>query len=397
MPETNLVAIGWSANPDACAAGETAARIALKRLATRRAQGAIVFGSSWLDQSRMLEGVRSVLEAVPLIGGSTAGEITPEGPKSHGCAVLVVADEELVFSVGAGRDLERDPRLAGYQAAQQAMRQFATGQKRSGFLFFGDGLLTGYAEVLRGIQEVLGTSSLVTGGLMGDDLRFTTTYQYTHDEVLSRGVAGVLLGGSCTIGVGVEHGFAPISKPRRITRAHANVLHELDGQPASSVYEEYFGSSVMETVRQASLTRRLIAYPLGIQLDSTGQFLLRNIMAFGNDGSLVCTGEIAEGAWVQLMMGSKGLALEAATLAARKAIEPLRAVHFALVFDSVVRKRLLGQDAVHEIARIRQVLGPSVPFVGCYTYGEQAPLGIPYSYGRSSVQTGACLVIAVGP
>ena len=145
------------------------------------------------------------------------------------------------------------------------------------------------------------------------------------------------------------------------------------------------------------MTRRLIAYPLGIQLDATGQFLLRNVMAFGTDGSLVCTGELTEGAWVQLMMGSKELALEAAALAARKAIEPLRAVRFALVFDSVVRKRLLGQDAAREIATIRQVLGPSVPFVGCYTYGEQAPLGTPYPYGRTSVQTGACLVIAVGP
>ena len=396
MSETDRVAIGWSANPDAAAAGQTAVRLALKRLATRRAQGAIVFGSSWLDQPSLLAGVRSVLDAIPVIGGSTAGEIIPEGPKSHSCAVLLVADEELSVSVGAGHGLDRDPRLAGHQAAHEALRQFQ-GTTRSGFLLFGDGLLTGYAEVLRGIQEVLGTSSLVTGGLMGDDLRFAATYQYAHDQVLSRGVAGLLLGGSCSVGVGVEHGFAPISKPRRITRAHANILYELDGHPASSVYEDYFGASVMETVQQAGLTRRLIAYPLGIQLDSTGQFLLRNVMAFGDEGSLVCTGEIAEGDWVQLMMGSKELALDAAALAARKAIQSLRVVRFALVFDSVVRKRLLGQDAGLEIACIRQVLGPDVPFLGCYTYGEQAPLGTPYPYGRSSVQTGACLVIAVGP
>jgi hypothetical protein len=276
------------------------------------------------------------------------------------------------------------------------MRQF-NGQKRSGFLFFGDGLLTGYAEALRGIQEVLGTSSLVTGGLMGDDQRFVRTYQYAQDQVLSGGIVGLLLGGSCSIGVGVEHGFAPISKPRRATRASANILYELDGRPASSVYEDYFGSSVRERVRLRGFTRQWIAYPLGIQLDSTGQFLLRNVMTFGEDGSLVCTGEVTEGSWVQMMLGSKELVLEAATRASQEATRHLRSVRFALVFDSVARKRLLGHDALLEIARIRQVIGPSVPLIGCYTYGEQAPLGNPYPYGQSSVQNGAVLVIAVGP
>ena len=336
-----------------------------------------------------------MLPSVPLAGGSTCGEITSEGSKSHSCVLLIVGYEDLVVGWGAGQHVDQDPRLAGYQVAAQAVKPLKT-RMRSGLLLFGDGLLTGYAEVLRGIQEVLGTSSLVTGGLMGDDLRFATTYQYTPEEVLSRSVVGLLFGGSCAIGVGVERGFVPISKPRRITRASANILYELDGQPASSVYEEYFGPSIMDTFRQAGLTRRLIAYPLGIQLDSTDQFLLRNIIQSSQDGGLVCTGEISEGSWVQLMMGSRELALEAASQAAKQAVQPLRSVRFVVVFDSVVRKRLLGRDADEEIACIRQVIGPSVPLIGCYTYGEQTPLGNPYSYGRSSLQTGAVLVVAVG-
>ena len=396
MPKGALASIGWSANANAFVAGQAAARLALQRLETRRAKCAIVFGSSWFDQAKLLDGVHSELEGVPIVGGSTAGEITPEGPKSHSCVVLALAYEDLMVGVGVGTNVQAQARLAGYQAAQQALRQL-TGHARSGFVLFGDGLLTGYAEVLRGIQEVLGTSSLVTGGLMADDLRFQQTHQYANGEVFHHAVTGLLLGGACTVGVGVEHGFSPVSKPRRITRASANVLRELDGHPASSVYEEYFGKSVMSTVREAGLTRQLIAYPLGIQLDSTGQFLLRNVMTFQEDGSVVCTGEMTEGGWVQLMIGSKELALQAAVLATQQAIRPLSSLRFVLVFDSVVRKRLLGQDDRVEIAQIRQVIGPSVPLVGCYTYGEQAPLGQPYAYGRTSVQTGAVLVIAVGP
>ena len=392
---TPFAAIGWSANPNAYMAGQLAARSAWQQLAPQRPVCGIVFGSSWFDQTHLLNGVKHVFQQVPVVGGSTAGEITPQGPKSHSCVVLALSSEQVAVSLGVGTGVRADPRLAGHQAAQQAVRHFP-GKTRRGLILFGDGLSTGYAEVLRGVQEVLGTSSLVTGGLMADDLRFAHTYQYADREVLKEAVVGLMLGDGCTIGVGVEHGFAPISKPRRVTRARGPLLQELDGHPASSVYEEYFGAGLLERVQQAGLTRGLIAYPLGIQMDAGNDYLLRNIMAFETDGSLMCTGEVTEGAWVQLMIGSKELALQAASSAARQAVQHLSNVWCLIVFDSVARRKLLGREAALELTRIREVVGLHVPIVGCYTYGEQAPLGTPYPYGRSSVQTGACLIVALG-
>jgi len=390
------VAVGTSGVADGFTAGQQASRIALTRLEGRKAACAIVFGSSWFDQEQLIKGTGTVLKGVPLAGGSTAGEITADGPKSHSCVVVAFASEDVAYGVGLGTTLDRDPRLAGYQAAQQAMRNMQ-GKPRSGMVFFGDGLLTGYAEVVRGMQEVLGTSSLVTGALTGDDLKFSHTTQYANGQPHSRTLVGLLFGGNCQVGIGMEHGFSPISKPRQITKAHMNILYELDQHPASSVYEEYFGSAATEAAQGSALTRGLIAYPLGIQHDNSArQFLLRNVMTFGPNGSLVCTGEVTEGSWVQLMIGSKELALEAAVSAAQAAIRPLRSVRCVLVFDSVVRKRLLGQEVATEIHRIRQVVGASVPLAGCYTYGEQAPLGGASPYGQSSLQTGACLVIAIG-
>ena len=397
MPSNAMLAsVGWSAHEDAFTAGDTAAKSAIQNLETRRASCAIVFASSWYDQIQLLAGLHAALGATPIVGGSTAGEITPEGPKSQSCVVVILPEEGLPMSIGVGTGLDHDARMAGYQAAQQALRQLPGGQ-RSGMLFFGDGLLSGcYAEALRGIQEVLGTSSLVTGGLMADDMRLANTFQYANGRAHQQAIVALLFGGSCRIGVGIEHGFSPISKPRRITKAHGNVLEQLDGQPASSVYEEYFGAAAMEATAGVGLTRWLIAYPLGIQQESNRQFLLRNVMAFGQSGSLLCSGDVTEGSWVQLMIGSKELALEAASFAAQQAVRSLRSTRFVLVFDSAVRRRLLGRDATAEIMRIRLAVGSSVPVAGCYTYGEQAPRGGLSLYGQSSLQTGACLVIAVG-
>lgn len=266
-----------------------------------------------------------------------------------------------------------------------------------GYLLFGDGLVFTSAEVVRGIQEVLGTHFLIVGGMAADELRFSQTYQYCNALALSRGIVGVLLGGPLKIGVGIEHGFSPVSKPRRITRAQANILYALDGQPAAAVYEEYFGAELVQRMRQEGLTRQTIAYPLGIQEEGMDRWLLRNVVSFQADGSLACSGEIRQGAWLQLMIGSRELALEAARRAATQAIRSLNRLACVIVFDSASRRILLGpRMTAMEIAVIREVIGPTIPLAGCYTYGEQAPFGMSTSVEATAMQTGSVLVVALG-
>ena len=396
MPESITATIGWSISTDAGQAGREAAERAQAQQSGRSPQLAIVLGSSWFDQPSLLQGIRSVVHQTPLVGASTAGEIIPNGPLSHSCVVLLLSSEGMACSVGVGEGVDRAPREAGQQAAYTAMQGFR-GTQRSGFLLFGDGLVTSYADVIRGLQEVVGTGSLIAGGLAGDDLRYTKTYQYYNDRVMSGAVVGVLLGGAGRLGVGIEHGFAPISKPRQITRAHGNVLVELDRQPAASVYEEYFGADLIQRLRRDGPTRQGIAYPLGIQCETADRRLLRNVVSFGDDGSLSCSGEILEGSWLQLMMGSRNLALDAARRSAQQAVRSLSRVAAVLVFDSVARRTLLGpHQAAAEVTCLRETVGLSVPVVGCYTYGEQAPLESASLSGRTAVQTGSVLVVAIG-
>ena len=96
---------------------------------------------------------------------------------------------------------------------------------------------------------------------------------------------------------------------------------------------------------------------------------------------------------------TRELALEAAHKAALQAIRSLNKISCVLVFDSVVRRKLLGaRHAALEIARIREAVGLGTPLAGCYTYGEQAP-GPPHEqagFSQSATQTGSVLVVALG-
>ncbi|MBI4341677.1 MAG: FIST C-terminal domain-containing protein [Candidatus Omnitrophica bacterium] len=389
--------VGWSALSEAAGAGKEAAAAAMEQLAPREPKLAIAFGSSWFDQQALLDGMRSVLGALPMAGGSTAGEITPEGPRSHSCAVLLLASEEAACSIGAGESAQSHPHEAGQQAAYAAAREFPS-QQRTAFLLFGDGLVSGSTDMIRGLQEGLGTSFLMAGGLTGDDLRFSRTYQYANGRAMSGGISGLLLGGGLKVGVGLEHGFAPISRPHRITRARANVLFELDRLPASSVYEEYFGADLTAQMRQERFTRQAVAFPLGMQQpDGVSGWLLRNVVAFEPDGSLRCNADVPEGASLQLMMSSPQSAMEAAVVAARQAVTSLNRVGCAIVFASAARRVLLGsQNAALEIARIREALGSSVPLIGGYTYGECATTAAATMADRTPVHTESVLVVAFG-
>jgi hypothetical protein len=396
MSTTLQAAVGWNAAADAVRAGKEAANMARNRLGTHQAQLALVFGSSWFEQTRLLEGVRQVLGETPLIGGSTAGEVTAEGPSSHSCVVVLIASDAISWSVGLGEGVQQKPREAGQQAAYAAVRNFRA-TPRIGFLLFGDGLATNHTEMTRGVHEVLGTGSLIVGGMTGDDLRFSQTHQYVNDRVVTNAVVGALFGGTGKLGVGMEHGFSPIGKPRRVTRAKANALLELDRQPAAKIYEEYVGPEMVQRLREEGITRQGIAYPLGLQSDDTAPWLLRNVVALQEGGGLLCNGDIEEGSWLQLMIGSKELAIDAARRAAQQAVRSLNRVALVLVFDSAGRRKLLGQEhAAFEVAQIRQIVGASTPLAGCYTYGEQAPsLGSSSSW-RTASQTGSVLVVALG-
>ena len=395
MPESLTAAVGWSEYPQAQLAGKEAAARALRHLAPKAPSLAIVFASSWYHQPSLLQGIRETLGPVPTVGESTAGEIVAEGPVSRSCAVLLLAADAPICSIGMAEGADVTPREAGQQAAFAATRDFLT-SPRTGWVIFGDGLLTNSAEVVRGMQESLGTSALIVGGMAGDDLRFHQTYQYWNDRALSRAVVGVLFGGPVKIGVGLEHGFAPIGKPRRITRARANVLYELDRCPAASVYEEYLGTEVVQRMRRAELTPRGIAYPLGVQPAGSNRWLLRNVVALDEEGSLSCSGDVLEGSWLQLMLGNKELVLEAAVRAARSAVRSLSRVACVVVFDAAGRRRLLGSMyAAKEIAAIREVIGASIPLAGCYTYGEQAPFE-ETAPERTALHTDAVLVVALG-
>jgi hypothetical protein len=90
------------------------------------------------------------------------------------------------------------------------------------------------------------------------------------------------------------------------------------------------------------------------------------------DGSITFAGEVPEGAMVSLTCGDTASILEAAQKAAQMALADLGGHSPAVIFcySCMARKIVLGRRTHEEIDRIRTAIGPEVPILGFYSYGE---------------------------
>ncbi|MBU1015438.1 FIST C-terminal domain-containing protein [Patescibacteria group bacterium] len=369
--------VSFSKHRDAYQAGYEAAKGAMKEARIEKADLLIGFASSRFEQKELIRGIREAGGDAQFVGCTDAGEITNQGPQQGGVAVMAVSSESIKFHTGLGKDVAKGANEAGQAVAREVMEKTKDGDLRA-FIMFPDVLAGNGAEIVRGVQKVLGEHFPILGGAAGDDFEFKKTYQYRDDEVDSGSVAGLGLEGEFSMGAGVRHGWIPIGSPMKVTKSEGALLKELDGRPAISIYEDYFGQSANE-LRKEPLARMAITYPLGLKLPGLEEYLIRDPIIAQEDGSITCAAEIPEGSEIRLMIGSHEKAVEAAQEAATKLKEDFQKAgtkpKFILMFNCIAREKLFGQRAKEEIDAVMEIVGRDVPLLGFYTYGEQAPMG----------------------
>lgn len=173
--------------------------------------------------------------------------------------------------------------------------------------------------------------------------------------------------------VGVAmHGFLPIGIAREVTRSEGTTLFELDGKPASSIYEEYFGEEHLSELHEGLLPALAVSYPLGVFSDESNDVVLRNPIFVDQKGAMTFTSEIPLHADVRLMISDIERALETATLAAKEVLKKLdgKKPKAVIIINSVARKKMLGLHADEEIEIIQGIFGRDVPMIGLYTYAQ---------------------------
>jgi len=389
------IGIGISTSRDHILAAKEATEAAQVNLGKKKIDAAIIFSTIDFAHPIVLKTISGILRDVPVFGASSLGIISDQGIKKYGLAVVLLAiQEDTYFNIACVKDISKKGALLSGKELGEKLLYGCKGVRRNLSIIFSDGLIPNGPELIFGLQEKLGRSFPLVGACASDNLTFEKTYLYFGGEVLTDAVCGILFGGKWNFGLGIQHGWKPLGKPRRVTKASGDVVDEIDNAPAAGIYEEYFAKSIPEFKKD--LKRIAMLYPIGIKIPGEKEYLLRNAISVKN-GGLLFQGDVPEGSTIRLMIGTKDSCLEAAALAAEEAKKNLghHTMKFALIFNSASRLTLFGRHAYREIEVIKEKLGRNIPVIGIYTYAEQAPLSAINYLGKTYFQSHTVTILGI--
>ena len=303
-------AVGLSREWDARKAGREVARDTLEKLGTDP-DFFLLFSTihyeKWGGFKEFLAGVWDVLpEGTPLIGGTVAGFIIPQGCFVRGATALAVSYPNMDVAVGIGRNTKRAPHLAAKQCAEMIKRKLDKSKYTNKLIiylisgpiiakfpligyrnmvtsyFLGEFLtkllqmsylmdsgLSREEEVLEKIHNQIGDSYLIGSSLM-DNGEFLSNYQFYNDKVITDSL--ILLGvvTDMKFKLGSAHGLHATDLKFKITEKKNNgkVLSKLDNKPATN---RLFSSLGFPSIKDKKISgierlyRRLYYYPLAFK------------------------------------------------------------------------------------------------------------------------------------
>lgn len=369
--------IGVSTNKGDYEAGADAAKQAMDSLGKPNANALIVFAAPRFNHQKMLNGITSVTKQTPMIGGTTAGEISTFGLSVSSVVVMALNSKDVKFHVGIGKGIGNGEEKAGSALARDVLKN-ASKKTAKTLIMLPDGLAGDGLRVIQGVQKILGDKFEIVGGSLGDEDRFKKTYQYYNGKVYENSAVGILLSSAkIKTATGVRSGWESVGSRFRCTEAKNNVVYKFGSKTALQVYTEYLGQN-----RASKLPAIGLEYPMGLvderaKIEGYDYFQIRCPLAVNKkDGSITFAAAIPEGKEVTLTYSSRSSIINGSRLSAQQAKKTLGKAkpRLIMMFSCVARKMVLDRRTNEEIKAVKQVFGNSVPIIGFYTYGEIGPI-----------------------
>jgi hypothetical protein len=321
-----------------------------------------------LKGQQLIDFVKQLYPQAQIVGCSTSGEIFQEEVYNNTIICTAVFFEnssieiaqETVFSM-------EDSFSVGQKLAKKLDKEGLVH-----IMILSEGLNINGSELTKGINNQIGNRISITGGLAGDQGKFSeTVIVHNNPGVKNLVVAIGFFGEQLKIGYGSMGGWDSFGVDREVTKSSSNILYELDGQPALELYKRYLGGHV------ANLPASALLFPLNLRIQNSEASLVRTVLSVNEaDGSMVFAGDIPQGEHVRLMKANFDKLIDGANGAAEMAIISLQdsEADLAILISCVGRKLVLKQRVEDELETIGEVFGKKVPMTGFYSYGEISPV-----------------------
>lgn len=227
----------------------------------------------------------------PVIGGLFPGIIV----KSKLCKVGTLV-------VGVERPVETATLPFSSDYIETGLMPFSERIKEDCLLMmFFDGLSAGVEEFKEALFYNLGLSYQYFGGGTGKS-DFSKGKTVFSNEGLMKDAA-VIIAVPIQVGIGVAHGWHPVTDEIKVSKAYKNIVYELNGKPALEVYLDVIHELLGERITADKFQEYSKRFPFGIAKMSS-DMVVRDPIDFTEDKGIVCVGEIPNGSFVHILSGS---------------------------------------------------------------------------------------------
>ncbi len=319
-----------------------------------------------------------------LMGCSTGGEIAQDDVHENTAVSLAIQFEKTTLKKAF---IKINNNSDFFEAGQNLALQLKDATLKGVFVL-SDGLSVNGSELVNGLKSTLEDIPIM-GGLAADGSQFQQTLVGIDAEPTEKSIAAIgFYGDAIRFAWGSEGGWEPFGRERIVTKSHGNILYELDGQPALTIYKSYLGKFANELPSSALL------FPLRIHPPSDPKaFLVRTILGVNEeDQSMTFAGDIPEGYSAQLMSGTAKNLTDGAELSAEAIKKNLPHAHLksnsvAIIISCIGRKLMMGPRSIDEIEAVSTILNdPNFYRAGFFSYGEISPhtySGIPELHNQT--------------
>jgi hypothetical protein len=328
----------------------------------------VAFASpAFRDKRALFEELKNAYPQSTLIGCSTSGEIDHTRIRDE--SITVAAAKFSATRVKHAATKLTDAKES-FDAGVRIANELAAPDLRA-VLVLSEGLNVNGSELVRGLNSRLPDNVVVTGGLAGDGDRFGQTFVIANGNVETNGVVAVgLYGDKIRVGHGSKGGWDTFGPERVVSRSEGNVLFELDGRPALSLYKEYLGE------RAAGLPGSALLFPLALRSSTEeANSVVRTVLAVDEaKQSMTFAGDIPTGYYAKLMRANfDRLILGAQAAGGAAALREHVGPALSIAISCVGRRLVLGERTEEETEAALDVLPEGTQQIGFYSYGEISP------------------------
>jgi hypothetical protein len=332
------------------------------------------------------EDIRSVLEAQPvpfMLATSCLGALhcSAEATEAESdVSVLCIKDEIGAYGIGSvdladNTIADNDPQKAGAHALEQALANAGRPYESPALIWCA--LPPGDEErILEGFASVVGEQVPIFGGSAADNAVEGSWHTATAHASSSNTVAVCVMYPSTPLGLSYSSGYKPTDTVFTITKANGRNLIELDGQPASAVYNQATNNLIESQLRGGQILGLTSSAPLGkpVELENEAlNYLLCHPDQVCEDGSLNVFSETHQGEQLTLMEGN----IESLTSRAERVINnaimllPQDKTPVGVLMIYCAGCRLMVGDAIKPMINNLQETFEGLPICGAFTFGEQ--------------------------